>query len=98
MTCLVYRIGYGGLFLERQKVLQIMAEALQRCGPKEGLVRTGSRVKLIREDQDGIEVQTEDGFVVRAEVVVGSDGVQKRRTRFHRLEPPEEQIQTDDCE
>ncbi|KAM0545989.1 hypothetical protein ACHAPJ_011101 [Fusarium lateritium] len=65
------KIGYGGLFLERQKLLEIMASHLEN----KAAVKTSSRIASLVEDKDKITVLTEDCFTVTADLVVGSDGV-----------------------
>ncbi|KAM5343385.1 hypothetical protein ACJ41O_011922 [Fusarium nematophilum] len=65
------KIGYGGLFLERQKLLEIMSGHLEG----KGLIKTSARISSVEEDEEKSSVTTEDGFSVTADLVIGADGV-----------------------
>ncbi|RGP80702.1 bikaverin cluster-monooxygenase [Fusarium longipes] len=65
------KIGYGGLFLERQKLLEMMAGHLKN----KNAIKTSARITSLAEDKDRVTVVTEDGLTVTADLVIGADGV-----------------------
>ncbi|KAJ5618272.1 hypothetical protein N7528_006915 [Penicillium herquei] len=78
------KLGYGGLFLPRRKLLEIMAKKLQTpCN-----ARTGVRVTSLQEEQDQVFVELSDGSRVSADIVIGADGVRSRvREAIDRAQP-----------
>ncbi|THC96949.1 hypothetical protein EYZ11_003557 [Aspergillus tanneri] len=64
-------IGYGGLFLERRKLLRIMADGLKSVDS----IRTGTRVTSVRETSEQAILTTSDGIRITADLVIGADGV-----------------------
>lgn len=60
------------MFLERQKVLEAMANQLK---PTNGLVKTLCRVTSLHETRDGVTIITDDGLSATADLVIGADGV-----------------------
>ncbi|KAF2650610.1 FAD/NAD(P)-binding domain-containing protein [Lophiostoma macrostomum CBS 122681] len=77
--------GYGGIFLERQKLQEIMAAKLRGGN---GIIKTSARVKEILEDESGVTLMTKDGFTVTADLVVGADGVRSCVRNFIDLSQP----------
>ncbi|CAJ0552559.1 Ff.00g006370.m01.CDS01 [Fusarium sp. VM40] len=65
------KIGYGGLFLERQKLLEMMAGHLKN----KDAIKTSARIVSLVEAKDKITVVTDEGFTVTADLVIGADGV-----------------------
>ena len=53
----------------------------------QGTVRRGASLAAVREEEDGVAVQLEDGHVERGTVVVGADGVGSAVRRFAFAEP-----------
>ncbi|RHZ57403.1 FAD-dependent monooxygenase pyr5 [Aspergillus thermomutatus] len=76
------RFGYPLAFLDRQKLLQILA-----AGPvQSSRVKLGHQVMNIESTQDGVSVQTSNGHVYQGDLVVGADGVHSRvRAEMWRL-------------
>lgn len=72
------RIGYGVNFIDRYKLMQIMTGQLEG----KGLVKTSCRVNSIKEEAEYATVETDDGFSLTADVVVGVDGVRSCVRRF----------------
>ncbi|OOQ88357.1 3-hydroxybenzoate 6-hydroxylase 1 [Penicillium brasilianum] len=64
-------IGYGPLFLERRKLLEIMADELQ----DKTAAKTSLRVVSANESSDGVELALSDGHSITADLVIGADGV-----------------------
>ncbi|KAH1536989.1 orotidine-5'-phosphate decarboxylase, partial [Aspergillus fumigatus] len=76
------RFGYPLAFLDRQKLLQILA-----AGPvQSGRVKLGHQVVNIESTPDGVTVRTSHGHVYQGDLVVGADGVHSRvRAEMWRL-------------
>ncbi|KAH2879615.1 orotidine-5'-phosphate decarboxylase, partial [Aspergillus fumigatus] len=74
--------GYPLAFLDRQKLLQILA-----AGPvQSGRVKLGHQVVNIESTPDGVTVRTGHGHVYQGDLVVGADGVHSRvRAEMWRL-------------
>ena len=60
----------------------------------QGTVRRGASLAAVREEEDGVAVQLEDGHVERGTVVVGADGVGSAVRRFAFAEPAGAAIDT----
>ncbi|RAL03642.1 FAD-dependent oxidoreductase, partial [Aspergillus ibericus CBS 121593] len=75
-TMSLYRssIGYGIMFVERQKLLQILSSHLKGHGS----IQTSTCVESIEENEEYVTVRTLDGLSVTADVVIGADGVRSR--------------------
>lgn len=76
------RFGYPLAFLDRQKLLQILA-----AGPvQSSRVKLGHQVVNIESTHDGVTVRTSNGHVYQGDLVVGADGVHSRiRAEMWRL-------------
>ncbi|KAF7330239.1 FAD-binding protein [Mycena venus] len=64
------RYGLGELMLPRATVHDALLQEL-----RPGAVAWNTKVRYVKEDQDGVEVTLEDGTVERADLVIGADGV-----------------------
>ena len=60
----------------------------------QGTVRRGASLAAVREEEDGVAVQLEDGHVERGTVVVGADGVGSAVRRLAFPEPAEAAVDT----
>ncbi|KAI1074322.1 FAD-dependent monooxygenase [Whalleya microplaca] len=85
------KIGYGGLFLERQKLLKIMSERLEG----KGIVKTSTRVTSLKEEEDCVIITTSDGLQSKADLVIGADGVRSCVRKCIDASKPEECIHSD---
>ncbi|GES66775.1 bikaverin cluster-monooxygenase [Aspergillus terreus] len=65
------KLGYGGMFLPRRKVLEIMANSLK----SHETVRTGTRVLSLEETDDNVAISLSNGSHITADLVIGADGV-----------------------
>ncbi|KAJ5948876.1 hypothetical protein N7454_002183 [Penicillium verhagenii] len=65
------QIGYGPLFLERRKLLEIMADQLKN----KAAAKTGTRVLSVQESSDVVTLGLSNGLTVTADLVIGADGV-----------------------
>lgn len=59
------------MFLERQKLLEMMASHLKN----KDAIKTSARIVSLVEAKDKITVVTDEGFTVTADLVIGADGV-----------------------
>ncbi|KAL2863145.1 FAD-dependent oxidoreductase [Aspergillus lucknowensis] len=66
------KLGYGGMFLPRRKVLEIMETSLKN---REKTVRTNSRVVSLDETDEYVAIKLSDGSRATADLVIGADGV-----------------------
>ncbi|KAF3386931.1 FAD-dependent monooxygenase bik2 [Penicillium rolfsii] len=64
-------IGYGPLFLERRKLLEIMANELKN----KSAAKTSIRVLSAKESSDGVTLALSSGHSITADLVIGADGV-----------------------
>ncbi|KAM3547598.1 hypothetical protein MY1884_009509 [Beauveria asiatica] len=64
-------VGYGPLFLERRKLLEIMADGLE----DKFSTRTGIRVLLLEESSEHVTITLSNGQSMSADLVIGADGV-----------------------
>lgn len=77
------RFGFPLAFLDRQKLLEILYNALP---DKEVVVKTSKAVVRIEEQSDIARVYTYDGECYEGDLVVGADGVHSRvRAEIWRL-------------
>lgn len=65
------RFGYSGLFLERQRVEQILYDCIEDKSP----LRTSKRVVSIENYKDSAIVVAADGTSMSCDFVAGADGV-----------------------
>ncbi|KAH6957228.1 FAD-dependent monooxygenase [Fusarium avenaceum] len=65
------RIGYPFTFIERQQLLSIMTNRLQRMD----CIRTSARVVSIQETEKNVVVTTTSGEAYTGDIVIGADGV-----------------------
>ncbi|CAI7641997.1 unnamed protein product [Penicillium viridicatum] len=65
------QIGYGPLFLERRKLLEIMAEELK----SKDATKTGIRVLSVEESPELVMIGLSNGSCITADIVIGADGV-----------------------
>ncbi|KAF4549084.1 FAD-dependent monooxygenase-like protein 1 [Elsinoe fawcettii] len=65
------RTGYWTLFLERQRVLQVMYDRIQ----DKSKVLLNKRIKKIDQSENGVQITCEDGSSFQGDVVAGADGV-----------------------
>ena len=87
--------AYAGIFLERTKLQEIMANKLRGDN---AIIRTSARVIEILEDESGISLKTKAGFTLKADLVVGADGVRSSVRKFIDAAQPEaERFDSDSC-
>ncbi|KAB8068834.1 FAD/NAD(P)-binding domain-containing protein [Aspergillus leporis] len=65
------KLGYGGLFLERQKLLRIMSKHIVNTDA----IRTSAQVVSLQETSDYVTLTASDGSEVDVGLVIGADGV-----------------------
>ncbi|KAL5339398.1 FAD/NAD(P)-binding domain-containing protein [Aspergillus crustosus] len=76
------RFGYGLIFLERQKLLEILYQRY----PDKSKILLGNAVVEIQQSASGVSVNTADGTNYHGSIVVGADGVHSRvRSEMWRL-------------
>ncbi|KJZ80337.1 hypothetical protein HIM_00187 [Hirsutella minnesotensis 3608] len=76
------RFGYPLAFLDRQKLLEILADAPTRSGR----VRLGCKIVDVESDSKGVSVKTADGQLYHGDLVIGADGIHSRvRAQMWRL-------------
>ncbi|KAJ5703184.1 hypothetical protein N7488_010732 [Penicillium malachiteum] len=86
------KLGYGGLFLPRRTLLEIMAKKLQTPSN----ARTGVRVTSLQEEQDRVFVELSDGSRISADIIIGADGVRSRVREAIDRAQPEPLVHSDD--
>ncbi|OAA50981.1 FAD-dependent monooxygenase [Beauveria brongniartii RCEF 3172] len=64
-------VGYGPLFLERRKLLEIMADGLE----DKFSTRTSIRVLSLEESSEHVTIALSNGQSMSADLVIGADGV-----------------------
>lgn len=67
------RYGFDQMFLARAAVHEALLNELPQTA-----VGWGKKVKSLKETEEGVEVQFEDGSVEHADLVIGADGVRSR--------------------
>jgi salicylate hydroxylase len=79
-----HRERHGAAYyqMHRRDLHAALVDALQAASP--GAVRLDARVRAVREDADGAQVELASGETLRAELVVGADGI-KSQVRQHVL-------------
>jgi salicylate hydroxylase len=79
-----HRERHGAAYyqMHRRDLHTALVDALQAASP--GAVRLDARVRAVREDADGAQVELASGETLRAELVVGADGI-KSQVRQHVL-------------
>lgn len=88
------RLGYGGLFLERRKLLEIMGSRVTN----KDAIRTSARVVSLQETSDGVTITASDGSSFDASLVIGADGVRSCvRDAIERSVSGKDKIQSDSC-
>jgi 2-polyprenyl-6-methoxyphenol hydroxylase-like FAD-dependent oxidoreductase len=87
------RIGYGPLFLERRKLLEIMADELQ----DRSAAKTSLRVVSANESSDGVTLALSDGHSITADLVIGADGVRSCVREAIDMSRPEGHVQANEC-
>ncbi|XHF96424.1 hypothetical protein AWENTII_000062 [Aspergillus wentii] len=76
------RFGYPIVFLDRQKILQVLHERY----PDKSNIHVNTKATEIRPSDNGISVVTDDGTVYHGDLVVGADGVHSKvRSEMWRL-------------
>lgn len=65
------RLGYSGIFLERQRVEQILYDCIEDKSP----LRTSKRVISTEDSKDRAILVAADGTSTSCDFVVGADGV-----------------------
>ncbi|KAB5575396.1 hypothetical protein GE09DRAFT_1091857 [Coniochaeta sp. 2T2.1] len=86
------KLGYGGLFLERRKLLEIMGNRIT----DKNAIRTSARVVSLQETSDGVTVTASDGSSFDAALVIGADGVRSCvRDAIERCVSGKDKIQSD---
>ena len=65
-------------FIERRKLVRILADHVQR----KDCIHTNSRVTSIKEFDDYVEVGTNKGHLITADLLLGSDGVNSAVRKF----------------
>ncbi|THY13930.1 hypothetical protein D6D00_09988 [Aureobasidium pullulans] len=87
-------LGYGGLFLERTKVLQSMYDHLKA----KDCVRTSARITLIENQDDHVMLQASDGSSITSDVVIGADGVRSCvRAHIDQSGDPKQKMRNTSC-
>lgn len=79
-----HRERHGAAYyqMHRRDLHAALVDALQAAAP--GAVRLDARVQAVQEDADGAQVELASGETLRAELVVGADGI-KSQVRQHVL-------------
>ncbi|KAI1843270.1 hypothetical protein JX266_010624 [Neoarthrinium moseri] len=65
------RHGYAGLIFDRQWLLQILYDQLEH----KDRVLVNKRVANIKQIDGGVEVSSQDGYMIRGAIVIGADGI-----------------------
>jgi 2-polyprenyl-6-methoxyphenol hydroxylase-like FAD-dependent oxidoreductase len=88
------RLGYGGLFLERQKLLRIMSKHIVNTDA----IRTSAQVVSLQETSDYVTLTASDGSEVDVGLVIGADGVRSCvRDAIERTLFAKDKVQSDTC-